>query len=55
MKIQHKIIGLSIIGGVLSWIIDAGVDTLIFYEEPSFNGRILFPLILIIVLQQKQP
>ena len=35
-----KIIGLSIIGGVLSWIIDTGVDIVFFHEGPFLKQLI---------------
>ena len=34
MKIQHKIIGTSMIVGVMIWIIDAVLDFLFFQEGP---------------------
>ena len=37
MKIEHKVIALSIIIGLFVWIIDAVIDNLYFYKEPFQN------------------
>ena len=40
MKIEHKVIALSIIFALFVWIIDAILDYLYFYKEPF---RLLIP------------
>ncbi len=40
MKIEHRIIVLSIIIGLFVWIIDAVLDSLYFYKEP-FHGMLI--------------